>query len=481
MATSPQPSGATATLPRCSVTPWAILRSRPASCARPSSFAPDNDDLVAELAACLTASGDIAGATAAIGEALDCQISLEGGASQPAIRGAARVALLLLRSDLGLQLGKEEPAMRDLEEAYEIDPDRIRPQLIEALDRQRGLAAQSGDFATEREVVMRLSKLLTAAGDGERTRALLMGWVERQPQDRDPLYSLLEMDKAAGNWSGVLDVCARLVTLETGEAQVRAALDLADAAEKAERPGEALQALEIAHQAQPDSGEIRDRLRRIYELSGAFEKLATVLLADGDHASDPELRYAAYRRAAEVLLVSLGSPDAALEPARKARELKPQEHDATVLHVNILTISGQTDGAIAILEEAIGQHKRRSPQLAALKQRMARIAAVLGDRDGQLSWLKEAFDVDRKNPEIAAELAQLATEVGDYDLAVKPLRAITLMDDPQPITRVMAFLWEAKIEHARGNTAKAELWARKALREDPNYADAQTFLDQITQ
>lgn len=444
-------------------------------------LAPDNDDLVAELAACLTASGDIAGATAAIGEALDCQISLDGGAPQPAIRGAARVALLLLRSDLGLQLGQEEPAMRDLEEAYEIDPERIRPQLIEALDRQRGLAAQAGDFATERAVIMRLSKLLTAAGDGERTRALLMDWVERQPQDREPLYSLLEMDKAAGNWGGVLDVCARLVTLESGEAQVRAALDLADAAERAERPGEALQALEVAHHAQPDSAEIRDRLRRIYELSGAFDKLATVLLADGDHASEPDVRYGAYRRAAEVLLFSLGSPDAALEPARKARELKPQEHDATVLYVDILTISGQTDGAIAILEEAIGQHKRRSPQLATLKQRMARIAAVLGDRDGQLSWLKEAFDVDRKNPEIAAELAQLATEVGDYDLAVKPLRAITLMDDPQPITRVMAFLWEAKIEHARGNTAKAELWARKALREDPSYVDAQSFLEQITQ
>jgi tetratricopeptide (TPR) repeat protein len=443
-------------------------------------LAPESDNLVAELAASLTASGDLAGATTAIGEALDRQVP---GNDHPhaAIQGGARVDLLLLRSELRRQLGEDAPAMRDLEEAYEIDAARIRPQLIEAVDRQRDLAARTGDFDAEREAVMRLSRLLAEAGDSERTRALLMSWVERQPQDREPLYTLLEMDKATGNWSGVLDVCARLVNLETGEAQVRAALDLADAAEKAQRPGEALQALEIAHRAQPDSGEIRDRLRRIYELSGAFDKLATVLLADGDHAADANVRYAAYRRAAEVLLFSLGNPEAALEPARKARELKPEEHDATVLHVDILTMGGQTDSAIAILEEAIGQHKRRSPQLATLKQRMARIAAVLGDRDGQLSWLKEAFDVDRKNPEIAAELAQLATEVGDYDLALKPLRAITLMDDPQPITRVMAFLWEAKIEHARGNTAKAELWARKALREDPHYADAQAFLDQITQ
>ena len=100
----------------------------------------------------------------------------------------------------------------------------------------------------------------------------------------------------------------------------------------------------------------------------------------------------------------------------------------------------------------------------------------MGDKDGQLGWLKKAFDVDRKNGEIAAELAQLATEIGDYDLALKPLRAITLMDNPAPVTRPMALLWEAKIEHARGNRAKAELWAKKALREDPGFSEAQEFL-----
>lgn len=455
------------------------------------ALSPADDSLVAELAASLTAAGDPRGGTEAITEALERRIGGETEAeaeaagedahSAVAIQGAGRVALLLLRSDLRVQIGEEAEALEDLREAYAIDPERIRPQLIEALERRRDSAAATGDTETERHTIMRLSELLTASGETGRTRELLVGWVERHPEDREPLYTLLEMDKASENWNGVLDICTRLVAIEEGEAQVKAALELADAAEKTERPGEALQALETAHEAQPNSGELRDRLRRIYELSGAFDKLATVLLADGDHAEDADVRYDAYRRAAEVLLFSLGNPQAAMVPAQKARDLKPEEHDGTVLYVDILTMSGETDRAIALLEEAIGQHKRRSPQLAALKQRMARVAAVLGDRDGQLSWLKESFDVDRKNPEIAAELAQLATEVGDYDLALKPLRAITLMEDPQPITRVMAFLWEAKIEHARGNNAKAELWARKALREDPEYAEAQTFLDQISQ
>ncbi len=150
------------------------------------------------------------------------------------------------------------------------------------------------------------------------------------------------------------------------------------------------------------------------------------------------------------------------------------------MYVNVLTGAGRVDEAIEVLEPAIAGHKRRSPELASLQQRRAHIASAQGDQDAHLSWLKKAFDVDRKNGEIAAELAQLATEMGDYDLALKPLRAITLMDDPQPITRQMALLWEAKIEHARGNHAKAELWAKKALREDPNYAEAQEFLQEIS-
>ena len=60
-------------------------------------------------------------------------------------------------------------------------------------------------------------------------------------------------------------------------------------------------------------------------------------------------------------------------------------------------------------------------------------------------------------------------------------RAITLNDSPGPVTRVMALLWEAKIEHARGNKAKAELWAKKALREDPTFAEAEEFLTQLAE
>ena len=437
---------------------------------RALALEPGNAALVVELATCLGTAGDPMGATEAIGEALESGIA-----------GEARIDLLLLRSELRVQVGEEAQAIADLEEAYGIDAERIRPQLIAALDQRRLAAEQSGDAEGEREALMGLIKLLADAGQGEAVRPLLMHWVERNPQDRESLYTVLEMDRAQENWEGMLEVCARLVNIEDGPGQVRAALGLAEAAERAGRPGDAVQALEVVHQLQPDSGEIRDQLRRVYELSGEHRQLAAVLLADGDHAQDDDVRYQSYRRAAEVLLHSLEDPAAAAVPAGKARELRPEEHDAMLLYADVLLASGQTDQVVEMLEAAIAAHKRRSPELGMLQQRMARVAAVLGDRDNELAWLKKAFDVDRKNGEIAAELAKVATEMGDYDLALKPLRAITLMENPGPVSRTMALLWEAKIEHARGNKAKAELWAKKALREDPDFADAQEFLDQISQ
>ena len=105
---------------------------------------------------------------------------------------------------------------------------------------------------------------------------------------------------------------------------------------------------------------------------------------------------------------------------------------------------------------------------------------MLGDKDGQLNWLKKAFDVDRKNAEVAAELAQLATEIGDYELALKPLRAITLMDNPAPgHARRWRCCGRPRSSTRAATRRKAELWAKKALREDPAFADAQQFLDEL--
>ena len=429
--------------------------------------APHVPELVTDHATALAAAGELDAAQRAIGEAL------------ANVRGAGRTALLLLRASFRQQLGDDASAVADLTEAYELDKDRGPDNLVNGLERLRVRSERDGDLATERTATLRLAQLLIETGELERGRAFLVAWIERDPRDAEPLYQLCELDESIQHWDGVAAAATRLAYVTEGDAQVAAALRSADASTKAGRPGEALPVLELVHQHQPGAAIVRDKLREVYEAAGELRLLAGVLVADADHGSDPAVRYANYKRAAELYLYQLSDAPAAEAPAQRALELQPDDHGALMLNVDVLIQSGQLEAAGRTLEAAIAAQKKRTPELAVLQQRMGKVAAALGDRDGQLNWLKKAFDVDRKNAEVAAELAQLATEIGDYELALKPLRAITLMDNPQPVTRPMALLWEAKIEHARGNRAKAELWAKKALREDPAFADAQQFLDEL--
>lgn len=429
--------------------------------------APQNAELVTDHAAALAAAGELDAAQRAIGEAL------------ASVDGASRTSLLLLRASFRQQLGDDASAVQDLTEAYELDKERTAESLVNGLERLRQRAQRDGDLPTERSATLKLAQLLTQHGDFERGRGFLVGWIERDPSDAEPLYLLCDLDESIEHWDGVAAAATRLAYVTTGEAQVTAALRAGDAATKAGRPADAVPVLELVFQQQPSVEVVRDKLRETYEVAGEYRLLAGILAADADNGTDPAQRYANYKRAAELLLYNLEDAVAAQAPAQRALELQPEDNAALMLNVDVLIASGQLEDAGGTLEAAIAAQKKRTPELAVLQQRMGRVCLSLGDKDGQLNWLKKAFDVDRKNAEVAAELAQLATEMGDYELALKPLRAITLMDNPAPVTRPMALLWEAKIEHARGNRAKAELWAKKALREDPSFSDAQQFLDEL--
>jgi tetratricopeptide (TPR) repeat protein len=428
--------------------------------------APHLAELVTDHAAALAAAGELDAAQRAIGEAL------------ATVTGEGRTSLLLLRANFRQQLGDDASAVADLDEAYLLDKSRIA-ELVNGLERLRSRAERDGDMPTERTATLKLAQLLNEHGELERGRGFLVAWIERDPRDIEPLVLLCDLDESIQHWDGVAAAATRLAYITEGEAQVQAALRAASASTQAGRPADSVPVLEVVHQAQPDVEVLRDKLREMYEAAGEYRLLAGILVADADHSGDSTVKYNNYKRAAELYLYHLEDAAGAQGPAAKALELQPDDHAALMLNVDVLISSNQLEDAGRTLEAAIQAQKKRTPELAVLQQRMGRVSAMLGDKDGQLNWLKKAFDVDRKNAEVAAELAQLATEIGDYELALKPLRAITLMDNPTPVTRPMALLWEAKIEHARGNRAKAELWAKKALREDPAFADAQQFLDEL--
>ena len=262
---------------------------------------------------------------------------------------------------------------------------------------------------------------------------------------------------------------------------MEAALLLAGACAQAGYPLDARPVLEQVLAESPGDARIRDHLRRIYEQLGAYRELAGLHLAEARLAVDPADRFAALRRAGSLLLESAGDGAAAIAPLEAARDLRPRDNEVAMLLADAYIQSGKLQEAADFLDASIQAQKgRRSREVAMMQHRMAHIARAVGDRQNELAWLNAAFESDAQNGEAAAALADVATEFGQLEVAVKALKAITLMKAPKPITRAMAYLRQAMIAQHQGDVRKAAMLAKKAQSEDPHLEEAQAFLAQLS-
>jgi tetratricopeptide (TPR) repeat protein len=271
-----------------------------------------------------------------------------------------------------------------------------------------------------------------------------------------------------------------LVALTQGEARIDAVLGLVEAHEQLGHAEAALPWLLRVHEDAPDAMPVRDRLRQLFAHMGQQRELAALLMGDADYMSEASEKLERWQRAAELFL-AVGEPQTAIHPLRKAMEVAPEDDRTRLLLVDIELSLGRIDEALAIIDQAMIAHKRkRSPELAMFQQRMGRVCALRGDHTAQLKWLNTALDTDRKSGEVASELVEVSMAIGDHDTAMKALRTLTMMEDPRPITRALAFLKQAQIAVQKGDVQRAQHWARKAKSLDENLTEADEFLAQIS-
>lgn len=431
-----------------------------------ADVAPGDLDVLAELVRTLRDRGEVDAAIAASTRALD---ALAPDAPE-------RAAVLMLQAEVELSAGSSAAAVADLEEAFAIDPDRAGDALRAALEQARIEARQRDDASLERVATRRLADLQRASGDLDAARATLAEWLERAPDDRDALAAAVALDAERGAWAEVIDGCNRLVQTEQGDAQVRAALQLVDAAERAGDLAAARPGLELAARDNPDAQELRAALRRVYEAAGAFDELAKLALADARDAADESARFAALMEAAD-LFVRAGDGDRAILALDSARALRPDDEELTLRYIDALVAAGRLDEAREALAPLIANTPVRSKRMAPLQLREARLARAAGDAAGELRALQQVFDIERDNGAVAAELARAAEECGDIALAIKALRTISLKKLEGPMTPRDAVCAEARLELARGNPGKARMLVRKVLREQPDYGPAIEILE----
>jgi tetratricopeptide (TPR) repeat protein len=378
-----------------------------------------------------------------------------------------------------LAAGQALPAVHDLNEAYQISRSSVADSLIAALEALRGQAREQSDVETGRAAALHLVSVLDDSGQTDRARDVLAEWADESPEDTEVLRALRSRDTAQGRWSDVAAICARLIEVEQGDSRIEAALGLADACERLGQLEDGLAALQRVHEDAPDAVVLRNRLRDVYQQLGQTRELAALLSGDAELATEPADKLALLLRAAELYL-EVGEPSAASQPLSRALELAPDDDRTRLMLVDLHLSLGEVDEASNIVEAIVSNPKRkRSPELAMFQQRAARISAARDDRPGQLKWLSTALETDRKSGEVASELAEASLAIEDYDTAMKALRTLTMMEDPKPITRALAFLKQAQIAAVRGDVQRAQHWARKAKSLDENLAEIDEFLVSI--
>lgn len=428
---------------------------------------PDDLDLFGEYATALEASG-----RAEDGIALATQ-SLEGRT------GVERGQLLALRARLALTASQTHVAVNDLEEAFQIAPREHLVSLIAALEAHREALENAGDREEERRITLRLVAVLTSAGNAPRAREVLAHWTSRDPDDVVALRTLRDIDVNAQRPADALWAASRLVEIETDEAQVDAALRLNEIALQADDPGAARAGLERVFADQPAQKAIRDALRTMYESTESWAELAGLLVADAQ-AESGDARFEILKRVGDILVNRVGDCASAVEPIREALALRPDDGDTIVLLSDAYMGADALAEAVELLNDAINQKgRKRSPALAGMQLRMARIAGLSGDAGTQMEWLKVALDTDKGNNVIAAELAELAIAVGDDVTAMNALKIVTLQKTPGPMSKALAFLRQAQIAARQGDHQKAVLWARRARIEDPELTEAEQFLQSL--
>ncbi len=433
---------------------------------------PSDVGLRIELATTLGLSGQADSAIETLGQTLSETEDL-----------ALRLELLCARAKVLRSVDRLVEAVDDLEAAHAIEGSgsEVSAALEYALEAMRMAAAAESDLDAERPPLLRLVELRGQRGDSEGARELLIEWTERARKDVEVLHMLRKIEVASENWEDLTKVASRLVALETGPAQIDAALLLAQACRALALPGEARKGLEFARRKQPDDPRLRAELQTIYTETGADRELADLLIEAANVNEDLGERLALLRRAARTYL-ELQDAAAAAVPLQAILEVEPGDNESVGLLADAYIQSGHLDHAETIIDAAIeAAPAGRSPELASLQLRKARLADARGDRPTQLIMLQSAFGNDKQNGYIAAELADLAEALESWDLATKVLRQIALMEGECPISRAMSFVRQGRISLTQGDAKRAIFWARRASKEDPDLAEAAALLAQVQQ
>lgn len=330
------------------------------------------------------------------------------------------------------------------------------------------------------ELSFNLARALADRGELGRAREVVDAELADNPDNVPGLLTLGELEERDGRLEDALSTYFRAFMLQRGEFALDLSLRVASLAEQLNRPDEARAALERIRLTVSDDREVRQRLEALYEAAGLFRSLAEVCQELAALEDDDTRKFGYLLKAGNAFLESGEDLELAIEPLAEAHALRPSDLDAVALLSDANTSVGRIDAAAEILTSTLAAMKnRRSREIGTLYHRVARVAQARGDRQGEMTALTTALEMDPQNGVAALELSQIAIELGDLELAARALRALTMLRGEGPIPRALAYKQLGEIAWAQGDQKKAVIMLKRALDDDPRLEEARTLLSQI--
>ncbi len=283
-------------------------------------------------------------------------------------------------------------------------------------------------------VLLRLSRALAKAGQGEQSRLVLEAAAKARPWDIELWKALAQARAAAGDRAGALRALVKAAAQKPADRSLQ--LALSDAYLAAGDQAKAAQHLARAADLGPEDYTVLLRLANLYqelghrrELSRVYRRLAAL------KPDNPELSFNL-----GVLLLEADQPAAALNYLQAAAEHKPKDRETRLLLFDALSRLGRWQEAVAVIKKLYQDDpKDLSPINRAypvLSEHRPQVMAELLDRALEdhpkavkLYQLRAALALAQDQPSQAAELLQRGLKQAPHNLEM--LRSLALIQESQ--------------------------------------------------